>query len=349
MERPEASVDENTTGYNEGLYGVSDHPNIDNIVFGNYEFKAWFGNTAYFDQNKSQSQLGYEVVNLEMSLDVKKRSCIQLKRIEKTNIWLENLYVCPYCFKYTDKYNYYCQHQSACELNTDHPLIGRLLYRDDHSGRIIKQIRGFKHLLFCQNLCLFSKLFLNDKSVYYNVDLFDFYILYGTDSELKENPAPGKYIPMGFFSKDILSWDLDNNLACICIFPPFQKRHLGSLLIEFSYILAGETPGQLVSGPELPLSAYGRISYLKFWSQKLAFVIHSRLKTKKLFNLLMLAEITGFRKEDILITLEYMGVLIHVNKNEVALMLGNLTSWCKKNKVDLQQEKHYLIMDNLII
>jgi len=42
---------------------------------------------------------------------------------------------------------------------------------------------------------------------------------------------------LGFFSKEKISWD-DYNLACILVFPPFQKKGLGKLLIAFSYELS---------------------------------------------------------------------------------------------------------------
>ena len=101
---------------------------------------------------------------------------------------------------------------------------------------------------------------------------------------------------MGFFSKEVLSYDNDNNLACICVFPPFQRRHLGSLLIEFLYQLAAVTPGQLKSsGPEFPLSPYGKVTYLRFWSKRLATKIH---ELQGSFTLSQLSKETGFRKED---------------------------------------------------
>ena len=34
-----------------------------------------------------------------------------------------------------------------------------------------------------------------------------------------------------------MSWD-DYNLACILVFPPYQRRGLGKLLISFSYELS---------------------------------------------------------------------------------------------------------------
>ena len=150
------------------------------------------------------------------------------------------------------------QHVTACTYNRKRPSKGKLLYHDQANGYIIREVRGFQDPLFCQNLCLFGKLFLDDKSVYYNIDHFDFILF-----SVKTIPPIFPWV----FSKEVLSYDNDNNLACICVFP-FQRRHLGSLLIEFLYQLAAVTPGQLKSsGPEFPLSPYGKVTYLRFWSK----------------------------------------------------------------------------------
>ena len=39
------------------------------------------------------------------------------------------------------------------------------------------QVDGAKSKLYCQNLCLLSKLFLDHKTLYYDVEPFLFYIL----------------------------------------------------------------------------------------------------------------------------------------------------------------------------
>lgn len=74
-------------------------------------------------------------------------------------------------------------------------------------------------------------MFLDTKSVCYGVESFRFYILVETD------PNTSSYEIIGFFSKEKMSWD-NFNLACILIFPPWQRRGLGKLLIAFSYELS---------------------------------------------------------------------------------------------------------------
>lgn len=339
------------------FYGVLNEPNIERVVLGNYEFDTWYGNAAYFNPLGPHSILGYDLSNKIVTVagqKSKKKIIEQLTESEsvKTNndsLWLDKLYVCQYCFKYTDKQHHLAHHQTVCPLNTRYPSMGKLLYRDDESPYFITHVRGFKHQLFCQTLSLFGKLFLEDKSVYYNVDAFDYYLVYGLDQGQDESVSHEKFLPMGFFSKEVLSWDNDNNLACICIFPPFQRRHLGSLLIEFLYALARVTPGQFRSGPEFPLSPFGKVSYLRYWSKKLAFILQQTLNMNEEFDLASIADTTGFRKEDILLTLEYMQILQDTAKDDVALSLGNLDRWCIENNVDPLQEKSMLNPNYLLI
>ncbi|AOW27098.1 histone acetyltransferase [Candida albicans L26] len=323
---PKRKTKTDTKDQDNSYYGQLNKRNINKVTFGKYEFPTWYGNAAYFyPHDLSHSSLGYEYANKVASEGSIARK-IHKKDIFDENLhefWLDHLFVCEYCFKYTSNETILNQHVTACTYNRKRPSKGKLLYHDQANGYIIREVRGFQDPLFCQNLCLFGKLFLDDKSVYYNIDHFDFYIVFGKDDS--------SYIPMGFFSKEVLSYDNDNNLACICVFPPFQRRHLGSLLIEFSYQLAAVTPGQLKSsGPEFPLSPYGKVTYLRFWSKRLATKIH---ELQGSFTLSHLSKETGFRKEDILLTLEYMQILVTDDLGNVTLSLERLENWCSQNKV----------------
>jgi hypothetical protein len=82
----------------------------------------------------------------------------------------------------------------------------------------------------------------------------------------EEQEEEGEHHILGFFSKELPSWDL-NNLACILIFPPYQHRSLGKLLMGISYSL--QLPG-VIGGPEKPLSELGRRGYMRFWMERVA-------------------------------------------------------------------------------
>lgn len=79
--------------------------------------------------------------------------------------------------------------------------------------------------LYCQNLCLMAKLFLDHKTLYFDVEPFLFYVLTESDKH-------GSHL-VGYFSKEKESPD-GNNVACILTLPPYQRKGFGKFLIAFS-------------------------------------------------------------------------------------------------------------------
>lgn len=173
----------------------------------------------------------------------------------------EVLYVCRWCFRYSCDAAAYAGHVKLCSRRATPP--GEKVY--EHGGYAVYEIDGEDDKLFAQNLSLFAKLFLDHKSVFFDVSSFLYYVLTFTDPD-----TPDDYYVLGFFSKEKLSWDL-NNLACILIFPPYQHKKLGRLLMGVSYKLsAWEWEGGLIGGPERPLSELGHRSYSRFWEERMA-------------------------------------------------------------------------------
>lgn len=169
------------------------------------------------------------------------------------------LYVCRWCFRYSTDVDAYAKHACICE-NRMTPL-GVKVY--DDGGYSVWKVDGEDHKLYCQNLSLFAKLFLDHKSVFFDVALFVYYILTFTDPT-----DPKSYHTLGYFSKEKMSWDT-NNLACILIFPPYQHKQLGKLLMGISYKLScWEMKGGFIGGPERPLSEMGSRSYSRFWKER---------------------------------------------------------------------------------
>lgn len=290
----------------DGLYGIIESPNISRIRFGEYELNTWYGSAVYFAKDKRT--LGFKDINPS-----KRKS-----GMNREEIWLEKLFICDSCFKYTDDEKDYEAHLLACDhLNKQ---LGKIMYRDEKY--VIRKVRGSRHKMFTQNLCLFTKLFLDNKSVFFTVDYFEFYIVYGTENNK----------PMGFFSKEILSWDR-NNLACILVFPPYQRMHLGTLLISFSYELSKSQ--NLVSGPEKPLSPFGLVGYLKYWSSIITReLVFGKLSDAKVVTLEEVSKVTGIRHDDIVMTLKHMNVLVN-NDGELFVQKKILQDWAKRNKVSL--------------
>jgi len=84
------------------------------------------------------------------------------------------------------------------------------------------EMDGQKSKLYGQNLCFPAKLFLDHKTLYYDVDSFLFYILTELDNY-------GHQI-VGYFSKEKYSVE-SYNLACILTLPPLQRKGYGRFLI----------------------------------------------------------------------------------------------------------------------
>ena len=74
---------------------------------------------------------------------------------------------------------------------------------------------GRKGKSFCQNLCYLAKLFLDHKTLYYDVDLFLFYVMCECDER-------GAHV-VGYFSKEKASEE-GFNLACILTLPAYQRK-----------------------------------------------------------------------------------------------------------------------------
>lgn len=64
-----------------------------------------------------------------------------------------------------------------------------------------------------------------------------------------------------------MSWD-NNNLACILVFPPWQRKGLGSILMGVSYEISRREG--ILGGPEKPISELGRKGYKRFWAGEIA-------------------------------------------------------------------------------
>jgi histone acetyltransferase MYST1 len=160
----------------------------------------------------------------------------------------------------------------------------------------VYEIVGEEQKLYCQNLCLIAKLFLDHKSIYFDVSPFKFYIL-------TENDNNGKHI-VAYFSKEI-SMETEFNLACIMVLPPYQRKGYGQFLISMSYYFS-RLEGRICT-PETPLSDLGKISYKSYWTNTILEVL---LKNKGFLSIKELCEQTGIKTEDIIFTLNELSLVI---------------------------------------
>lgn len=175
-----------------------------------------------------------------------------------------SLYICSECLEYFSTNYTLERHRRKCKYK--YPP-GRLLYSDMDSMGIF-EVEGGKEQEYCQSLCLLAKMFLDHKTLYYDVEPFLFYII----GEIKED---GFQI-QGYFSKE--RGEGRNNLSCIVVLPPYRKLGLGSFLIDFSYYLTRKTvKPPYTAGPEQPLSSDGERAYFTYWANCiLRYVYHRR-------------------------------------------------------------------------
>ena len=312
--------------------------NIDQVVLGDLLFDSW-----YFSPYPEAVLYGTEH-HLSKPLNGEHKNGHVEKVVAPI---IPKLHVCRYCFKYTTSPTDYAHHIQTHVQDYEEdpqgwiPVPGKAVKVYEWEGFCVWDVDGEQQKLYCQNLSLFAKLFLEQKSVFFDTSGFHYFVLTYTSDNPSSSPSRGRRRRvsgakvdkpgpttqvLGFFSKETLSWDA-NNLACILVFPPYQHRNLGQLLMAVSYKLSGwEWEDSIVGGPEKPLSALGRKGYLRFWSERLArfFMGQSTdAEGQKLFarcskkrttfardemTIQELGERTGMLTEDVIAALQAMGI-----------------------------------------
>ncbi|OAE18429.1 hypothetical protein AXG93_3426s1220 [Marchantia polymorpha subsp. ruderalis] len=177
-----------------------------------------------------------------------------------------------------------------CDLK--HPP-GDEIYRNGSLSMF--EVDGKKNKIYGQNLCYLAKLFLDHKTLYYDVDLFLFYILCECDDR-------GCHM-VGYFSKEKHSEE-GYNLACILTLPPYQRKGYGKFLIAFSYELS-KKEGK-VGTPERPLSDLGLLSYRGYWTRILLDILK---KHRGNVSIKELSDMTAIKTEDVISTLQSLELI----------------------------------------
>ncbi len=85
---------------------------------------------------------------------------------------LQRLFLCEMCLQYVKSRQTLLGHMRKC--SNKHPP-GREIYRQDNLA--IFEVDGNQAKMYCQNICLLAKLFLDHKTLYYDVEPFLFYVL----------------------------------------------------------------------------------------------------------------------------------------------------------------------------
>ncbi|KAH0788914.1 MOZ/SAS family protein [Histomonas meleagridis] len=212
-----------------------------------------------------------------------------------------SLYICDHCFQYFLTQEDLDLHLQSGEMTPP----GREIYRKDNIS--IFEIHGKYQKICCQCLCLLAKLFLDHKTLFYDVEGFIFYVL----CECDEN---GAHIA-AYFSREINS-DAGNILACIVALPPYQKKGYGRLLISLSYEIAKRQHRS--GGPERPLSDLGKIAFHSYWRDTLVELLKDH--SKEMISLDDIVMMTSISRDDVIDVLREINCVSRA-KGEYELMV----------------------------
>ncbi|KAK1751969.1 histone acetyltransferase [Echria macrotheca] len=214
------------------------------------------------------------------------------------------IFICEFCLSYFGSLTSFKRHRQKCTLL--HPP-GNEIYRDEYVSFF--EIDGRRQRTWCRNLCLLSKMFLDHKTLYYDVDPFLFYVMTSRD-------AHGYHL-IGYFSKEKESTD-GYNVACILTLPQYQRKGYGRLLIQFSYELS-KIEGKLGS-PEKPLSDLGLLSYRQYWSENIIDLLFGYSEREEKCTIEGIAQALAMTTQDVEHTLQAMKMQVY-HKGEHKIVL----------------------------
>eukprot|EP01006_Ploeotia_vitrea_P007428 TRINITY_DN1701_c0_g1_i1.p1 TRINITY_DN1701_c0_g1~~TRINITY_DN1701_c0_g1_i1.p1 ORF type:complete len:351 (+),score=2.15 TRINITY_DN1701_c0_g1_i1:87-1139(+) len=203
---------------------------------------------------------------------------------------------CEYCFarsptKEGMRLHYQLEHPSEDQCKPPGTVVAQMC------DSTLYEVAGWEAPTYCFRLCTVAQHFIRYKTVFKNpnnVRGFRFYVVVNAE-----------WAVMGYYSSS-LSRPAEN-VACICVFPPFQRRGLARFLIDHSYKASREA---LLAnqGPERPISDAALIAYSSYWRRRLATAIIAILTMPgadeaNILSPTFLAELTGIRIQDVMTAL----------------------------------------------
>ncbi|KAI0134949.1 histone acetyltransferase [Daldinia grandis] len=233
------------------------------------------------------------------------------------------IFICEFCLSYYGDKKAFSRHRHKCTLQ--HPP-GNEIYRDDYVSFF--EIDGRRQRTWCRNLCLLSKMFLDHKTLYYDVDPFLFYVM-------TQKSEKGHHL-VGYFSKEKESAD-GYNVACILTLPQYQRKGFGRLLIQFSYELS-KIEGKLGS-PEKPLSDLGLLSYRQYWSENILELLLECNERDEKSSIEQISTSLAMTTQDVEHTLQALKMQVY-HKGEHKLVIPD--SLIKQREKSKLKKKRYI-------
>ena len=210
------------------------------------------------------------------------------------------LYVCEFTLQFFARKEELIRFQAKELPNKKRYPPGNEIYRNGNLSMF--EVDGFEERMYCQNLCYIAKLFLDHKTLYFDVDPFLFYVLCEVDNR--------GFHPVGYYSKEKYS-DVGYNLACILTFPCHQRKGYGRFLIDFSYELSKKE--EKVGSPEKPMSDLGQQAYKPYWTSTIIDFLLNKSKKESSMSIMEISKSTSIMAEDIIFTLNMLGLLKYIN------------------------------------
>lgn len=234
----------------------------------------------------------------------------------------DEIYICEFTLSYFGSRKQFERFRLKSTLR--HPP-GNEIYRDENVSFF--EIDGRKQRTWCRNLCLLSKLFLDHKTLYYDVDPFLFYCMTRRDEM-------GHHL-VGYFSKEKESAE-GYNVACILTLPQYQRHGYGRVLIDFSYNLSKKE--NKLGSPEKPLSDLGLLSYRAYWADTIVELLIEGQKTETTIE--DISTVTSMTTTDILHTLQTLNMLKYYKGQHIICLTEAMVEKYerqkkrKRNKID---------------
>lgn len=174
-------------------------------LLSNSSNSSTYTNISEFDHDEHEGLDETSLIEHEKLTKIKNIQTVQLGKY-KMHCWYFSPFPLEYYNKSYIKCLYFCQYTmrffktkdelirfQCCKLNNYNKYPpGIEIYRDSHLSMF--EIDGALEKFYCQNLSYFAKLFLDHKTLYWDVDPFLFYVLCTRDDK--------GYHPVGYFSKE---------------------------------------------------------------------------------------------------------------------------------------------------
>lgn len=194
------------------------------------------------------------------------------------------VFMCDRCLKYGYCGLTYHSHIRRCQWKRP---PGTCIYQDTKRSVRVYEVDGLVNTVFCQCLCLLGKLFIDHKTLFFDVAPFLFYVV-TLNGEIA-----------GFFSKEKREMESPYNLACIVTLPQHQRKGIGRFLIALSYTLCKVE--NIIGTVERPLSDLAQISYRNYWNFEVLSCVQ-RLQGDRFRTVVLVSDIvseTMIKREDV--------------------------------------------------